>query len=134
MNPSKTIVEEMFEKDAFSKWLGIELLEINEGSCSIRMKVRSEMLNGHGTMHGGISFSLADSALAFASNSRGKKAVSIETSIAHIAPVFENDILIAHCEEINCGKTIARYQTKIYLEESNLLVGNFLGTVVRLEK
>lgn len=120
----------MMNEDAYSQWLGIQILDISPGFCKLQITVRSEMLNGHQTAHGGISYAISDSALAFAANSRGQKAVSIETSISHIAPAFENDILTVICEEINCGKTIARYESTIY-NQHNKIIAKFIGTVFR---
>lgn len=120
----------MLSKDAFSTWLGLEILEIRAGYCKLRITPRTEMFNGHGIIHGGISYSISDSALAFAANSRGQKAVSIETSISHILPILIGDELTVECSEINCGKTIARYESKVF-NQSNKLVARFNGTVFR---
>ena len=79
----KEIVKQMIENDAFSKWLGLEILELSKGFCKLKMVVRKEMTNGFSIAHGGISYSLADSALAFAANSEGTHSLSIETSISH---------------------------------------------------
>ena len=87
------VVGRMFEKDYFSQWLGIERISEGEGTCTLLMTVRREMLNGFGIAHGGITYSLADSALAFACNSHGRKSVSVETSISHTKSVKEGDIL-----------------------------------------
>ena len=65
------IVAQMMRRDAFSQWLGVRVLSVSAGECSIEMTVREEMVNGFRVAHGGITYSLADSALAFASNSRG---------------------------------------------------------------
>lgn len=127
---AEKIVDLMFESDAFSQWLGIERLQTNIGYSMLRMKVRKEMLNGFGIAHGGITFSLADSALAFACNSTGKKAVSIDTSIAHTAPVSEGDILTAEATEENRGNRIAHYQVKV-TNQHNQIVGLFKGMVFR---
>lgn len=127
------IVQLMLEKDAFSNWLGIEVEHISEGKCILKCTVTAEMLNGFGIAHGGISYSLADSALAFASNSRGLQSVSIETSISHIKPVSLGDILIANCSEIQSGKNIGRYETTI-TNQSTICVAKFYGTVFRTEK
>ena len=90
----------MMGNDHFSQLLGIEIIEIKEGACILKMKVTKNMLNGFGIAHGGITYCLADSALAFASNSKGRKSVSIETSIAHIISLKEGDEItaIAECE------------------------------------
>ena len=92
------------------------------------------MLNGHGTAHGGITYSLADSALGFASNSHGKKAVSIETSISHTLPVYEHDTLIAEAIEESCSNKIGIYAIKVYRESDDKVVALFKGTVYRTSK
>ena len=71
----------MMRDDLFSQWLGIEVLEIKEGYSKIRMTLREEMINGFGVVHGGIAFSLADSAFAFACNNRNNLSVALDTSI-----------------------------------------------------
>lgn len=118
----------MMELDAFSQWMGIEVLEINPGTCTLRCKVVPGMLNGFHILHGGISYSLADSALAFASNSYGNKCVSIETSISHTRPAQSGDILTASCTELNRGKTIAIYQVEV-TNQHHKLIALFKGTV-----
>ena len=86
-NLAKKVVDKMMSGDAFSQWLGIEILEIYEGFCKLRMTVRDEMTNGFNIAHGGIAYSLADSCLAFAANSDGVQSVSVETSISHTKKV-----------------------------------------------
>lgn len=123
----------MYSSDWFSQWLGIERLEVKAGKCVLRMKVQKEMLNGFAIAHGGITYSLADSALAFASNSRGIKAVSIETSISHIGPVKEGDVLTAVAEEIDFRNRVAVYHVTIS-NQNNKKVALFKGTVFRTGK
>ena len=106
------------------------MFAIKKGHCKLRMKVRKEMLNGFAIAHGGITYSLADSALAFASNSHGRKSVSIETSISHTEPVKEGDVITATAEEINLGNKIAIYQINL-TNQQNRLVALFKGTVYR---
>ena len=124
----KEIVENMLEKDFFSKWLGIEVVEIGKGESVLKMKVRPEMLNGFGIAHGGITYSLADSCLAFASNSYGNHAVSIDTSIAHLYPVKEGDILIAKAKEVSKSSKIGHYIIEV-TNSSGEKVAFFKGTV-----
>lgn len=119
----------MMAEDTFSQWLGIEILEVKEGFAKIKMKVREEMLNGHKIAHGGISFSLADSAFAFASNSHGQKAVSIETSINHIKPTFCNDQLIASAQMENISKSLGQYIVRVTRNDE--LIALFKGVVFR---
>ena len=81
MDKAIEIVNHMMAQDAFSKWLGIEVVHAEVGSAVLSMTVREEMTNGFKIAHGGISYALADSALAFASNGGGTQSLSVETSI-----------------------------------------------------
>jgi len=122
------VVEMMMEKDAFSNWMGIHVDKIELGTSILRCTVKEEMLNGFQILHGGISYSLSDSALAFASNSYGNKCVSIETSISHTRPAKLGDILTATCKEINRGKTIGIYEVAVTNQDQKL-ISIFKGTV-----
>jgi acyl-CoA thioesterase len=124
------IVDQMMAKDAFSQWLGIEILEVAPGFSRIQMRVRAEMVNGFGIGHGGITFSFADSAFAFASNSRGQHAVSIDTAINHLAPVKVGDDLIATAREQHLGQRLAHYQVEVSSGNGDL-VALFKGMVYR---
>ncbi len=127
------IVDAMMEKDYFSQWLGIERVEEGEGRSVLRMVVRREMLNGFGIAHGGITYSLADSAFAFASNSRGRHAVSIETSISHTEKVKEGDVLTAEAVEEKLSYKIANYRITVTNQEGSV-VALFKGIVYRSGK
>jgi acyl-CoA thioesterase len=127
------IIDQMMSKDAFSQWLGINILEAGAGYCTLSAEIRPEMVNGFGICHGGISFSLADSAFAFASNSRGVHAVSIETSISHIKPIKVGDILMVIAAEKHCGKSTAIYHVEVK-NQNKELVALFKGTVFRTGK
>ena len=129
MTTAEKIVKElMFENDSFSKWLGIEIIDVKEDYCKLMMKVTGVMLNGFEICHGGITYSLADSALAFASNTFNKKAVSIETSISHTKSVSKEDTLIAESIlKIRTSKT-AIYEVVITNQHSEI-VALFKGTV-----
>ncbi len=128
LTPFQIAQERMLQNDNYSQWLGIEILEISKGSCHLRMVVRREMLNGFGIAHGGISYSLADSAFAFSSNAYGYHAVSIETSISHTKPIRENDILTATAKERSRGKTIGVYDIEV-INQDDVIVALFKGTV-----
>lgn len=128
MKSPEEIVAIMLEKDKFSKWIGIKLLSVSAGSCEIVTTVHAEMLNGFEILHGGLSYSLSDSALAFASNSYGYKCVSIESSISHLRPVKLGEELTAFAKEINRGKTLAIYEVTI-LNQNFKKVSHFKGTV-----
>ncbi|NNK69350.1 MAG: hotdog fold thioesterase, partial [Flavobacteriaceae bacterium] len=110
---AETIVKNMYENDAFSQWLGISVDAISPGYCRLSMKVKDSMLNGFGLAHGGITYSLADSALAFASNSRGRHAVSVETSINHLEKLKSGDAVFAEATEVSLRNTIGLYRVEI---------------------
>ena len=133
MNLAKKVVDKMMNGDAFSQWLGIEVLEITEGFCKLKMTVRDEMTNGFNIAHGGIAYSLADSCLAFAANADGIQAVSIETSISHTKKVASGDTLIATSKEMNKSIKTALYYITI-TNQYNLEVAHFKGTVYRTGK
>ncbi len=124
----KAIVDEMMRLDSFSQWLGISIDVIEKGRCELSCTVNDQMLNGHQIAHGGITYSLSDSALAFASNAHGIKAVSIETSISHVYSVMSGDKLRVVCEESYRGKTIGIYHVSIF-NQNDVLVSRFKGTV-----
>lgn len=129
----KMIYNEMFVKDAFSKWLGIEIIEISKGYSQLKMTVTEKMLNGFKIAHGGITYSLADSALAFASNAYGNKCISIETSISHTDSVNLGDILIATTEELSLTNKTGLYLVTIS-NQNNKEIAYFKGTVYRTSK
>ena len=122
----------MLSQDAYSQWLGIEILESEIGRCKVALTVRKEMLNSMNKAHGGITYSLADTAFGFAANTHGKYAVSIETSINHIEAVNEGDYLTAESviEKVNnkLGFNV------IEVKRGNELVALFKGVVYRTNK
>jgi acyl-CoA thioesterase len=127
------VVAQMYDNDPFSKWLGIERSTVAPGVCVLQMTVRNEMLNGFKIAHGGITYALADSCLAFASNSYGIQAVSVETSISHTRPVKEGDRLTAEATEKSRTSRIAIYHINV-TDQNNTLVALFKGTVYRTGK
>lgn len=131
MSP-QDIVHKMFNNDAFSKWLDISIVNSELGTCTLSMQIRKEMLNGFGIAHGAITYALADSALAFASNSHGKQAVSVDTSINHIEALKEGDIIIAKAKENSKKNKFGFYTIEITCKEK--LVALFKGTVYRTDK
>ena len=127
------VVDEMYDNDPFSQWLGIERVEDGVGTSLLRMTVTKDMLNGFGIAHGGITYSLADSALAFASNSYGDQCVSIETSISHTKAVKEGDVLTAIAKEANRTNKIAIYEISVF-NQDNETVAIFRGNVYNTGK
>ena len=130
MKRSEKIVSKMINGDAFSQWLGINIIKVSEGFCKLEMRVRKEMTNGFNIAHGGISYSLADSALAFAANSDGIQSLSIETSISHTKKVLLGDTLIAETKEISKTNKSAVYTISI-TNQDNTEVAKFKGEVYR---
>jgi acyl-CoA thioesterase len=133
MSKAKEIVDHMMQNDAFSRWLGIEVVELREGFCKLKMTLRKEMTNGFSIAHGGITYSLADSALAFASNARGDHALSIETSIAHTRPAQIDDLLFAEAVEKSHTRRFGIYEVSVTNERQEL-IALFKGTVYRTGK
>ena len=127
---AERITRDMLARDAFSAWLGVELVAIAPGRCTLRMAVRDEMVNGFGVTHGGITYALADSALAFASNTNGRVTVSIENSIGYPVAVHPGNTLTADAEELSAANRIAFYQVTVR-NEAAVMVAVFRGTVYR---
>lgn len=132
MTPSeaKNILE---ANDSFSKWLAINILEVDKGYCKLNYTIRPEMLNGFGTVHGGILFAASDSALGFACNAHGILSVALEVSISYTRPALEGQILTVIAQEVNLGKTTGLYDIKTF-NEAGKLICVFKGTVYRTGK
>ncbi len=127
------IVDKMMAEDKFSQWLGIETVLIEQGHCILKMKIREEMVNGFGISHGGIAFSFADSALAFASNAYGRLSVALECSISFAVAVKVHDELICEAKELIITNKTATYHIEIS-NQKNEKVAFFKGTVYRTSK
>jgi acyl-CoA thioesterase len=133
--PHTKIINTMMANDFFSQWLGVIILEQKEGSCKLSVTIRKDMLNGFGIAHGGITYSLADSALAFASNSKGRKSVSIETSISHLVSLKENDELIADAFCETETEKLGHYKVNLFLKKDpTKIVALFKGIVYKTSK
>ena len=130
---ARSVVEHMMQKDLFSQWLGIEIIEIKEGYSKLQMKVRQEMINGFDIVHGGIAFSLADTAFAFACNNRNNLSVALDTSINFTKPVMPGDLLIAEAKELHNGRSTGLYHITI-TNQKNHQVAFFKGTCYRTGK
>ncbi|MEQ1796627.1 MAG: hydroxyphenylacetyl-CoA thioesterase PaaI [Lacibacter sp.] len=133
MSSPQQVVAHMMQNDLFSQWLGIEVIEIKEGYSKIKMTVRKEMINGFGIVHGGVAFSLADSAFAFACNNRNNLSVALDTSINFLKPIHVDDRLTAEAKELHNGKSTGLYHISIY-NQNDHLVAQFKGTCYRTNK
>ena len=125
---AERVVKGMLKKDAFSEWLGIEALEIAPRRSTLRMTVRKEMVNGFGAAHGGIVYSLADSALAFACNTHGQVTVAVENAISYPAPIAVGDVLTAVAAEESSTNRLGFYRV-IVKNQMDVVVAIFRGTV-----
>ena len=130
---AERVVATMMERDAFSQWLGIEITSVAPNAATVRMTVRPEMVNGFGVCHGGVTFSLADSALAFASNTHGRLTMSIENSIRYPATVVPGDALTATAVEESSTRRLAFFNVTVR-KASGEVVGLFRGTVYRTSR
>lgn len=130
---AEKVVRGMLAKDAFSQWLGIEAIEIAPRRSKLRMTVRKEMVNGFGVAHGGIVYSLADSALAFACNTHGQVSVAIDNQISYPAPVNVGDVLTAEVTEGSETKALGFYRITV-TNQSDVVVAIFKGTVYNTKR
>ena len=130
---AKKVVDKMMRDDAFSQWLGIQVLEIREGYSKIQITLRNEMLNGFGVIHGGVVFSLADSAFAFACNNRNNLSLALDTSINFTKSTLPGDVLTAEAEELHNGRSTGLYLITI-ANQRNEQVALFKGTCFRTGK
>lgn len=127
------VKKNLYDQDAFSQWLGIALHRIEAGSAVLSLTVRPDMTNGFGLAHGGIAYSLADSALAFAANAHGRQSLSIETAISHTNAAHVGDVLTATATEENLSHKIGLYRIVVRNQEQKL-IAVFKGTVYRSSK
>lgn len=128
-----SVVNHMMKEDLFSQWLGIEVLEIREGYSRIRMILRKEMVNGFHVIHGGIAFSLADSAFAFACNNRNNLSLALDTSINFNKTTKPGDTLTAEAKELHNGRSTGLYLITV-TNQNNEQVALFKGTCFRTGK
>jgi acyl-CoA thioesterase len=130
---AERVVSGMMARDAFSQWLGIEVLTVKPDESVVRMTVRAEMVNGFGVAHGGISYSLADSALAFAANTNGNVTVAIDNGITYPAAVHVGDVLTATCTRDSSTRRLGFYRASV-ANQDGLVIATFKGTVYRTDK
>jgi acyl-CoA thioesterase len=130
---TEEVLAKMLEQDNFSRWLGITIDEYREGYCRLHYTITEEMLNGFGIVHGGVVFSAADSAFAFACNSRGHLTVALDVSISFVKSATTGDVLTVEAKEIYAGNKTGFYDVTIF-NESNDIVALFKGTAYRTSK
>ena len=130
---AERVVSAMLAKDAFSRQLVMDVIDVRPNGATVRLTVRADMLNGFAVCHGGVTFALADSALAFASNTHGRVTVSIENSITYPKGVFEGDVLTATAEQESDTNRLAFYRVTVR-RATGEAVAMFRGTVYKTSK
>lgn len=124
------VLEAMLSKDKFTQWLGLQVDEIRAGYCRLHYKVREDMLNGFSCIHGGILFSAADSAFAFACNAHGRVTVALDVTITFTRPVTDGEILTVEATELYLGNKTGVYDIRTTNGKGEL-VALFKGTGYR---
>ena len=127
---AEAVFHKMMEKDYCSQWMGINAIILEEGHCKIQMTVKKEMLNGYGILHGGIAYTFADSAFAFASNSYGRLAVSINGSMTYSKSAVQGQVLYAEAKALNVTHKTADFDVNVS-DEKGVIYYHFRGTVYR---
>ncbi|WP_232686347.1 hydroxyphenylacetyl-CoA thioesterase PaaI [Halobacterium zhouii] len=121
-------VRERIESDPFCASIGVELVELGEGTARTRLRVTDDHLNFHGTLHGGACYSLADAAFAAASNSRGETAVALETNVSYLDAVEPGETLEATAEETHRSSRTAEYDVVVSTSDGDR-IATFRGRV-----
>lgn len=127
------VVDHMMENDFFSQWMQVNVLEIKEGYSKIQMTIRKEMVNGFGIVHGGLPFSLADSAFAFACNNRNNLSVALDVTITFTKAVKVGDVLTAEAKEFHNGRSTGVYLITV-TNQKDEQIALFKGTCFRTGK
>ena len=135
---AKAVAQAVWARDAATHALGMQLVHIAPGQCTLTMTVRPDMVNGHHICHGGLIFTLADSAFAYACNSYNRTTVASACHIDFLAPAREGDVLEAHAVErsasgrtgvyditvrIRDGATVALFRGKSYRIQGEVIAG-----------
>lgn len=130
---ARRVIDHMLRNDAFTTWLGAELVEVGIGRCTLGMTVRAEMVNGFGVAHGGIAYSFADSAMAFACNGSGRVTVALDTAMSYPAAVHVGDRLVAVAQQESSTSRLAFYRVEVKNQDA-IIVALFRGTVYRTQR
>lgn len=141
MELADRVVQKMLADDKMSQWLGITVDEIKPGYCRLHFVVRDEMLNGFNILHGGVVFSAADSAFAFACNTHGRLSLALDVHINFIEACHEGDVLSVEAKEVHLGYKTGVYKVTVHKPTGNangdqdkMLVATFTGTAYRTSR
>jgi len=124
------VINRMVPVDSFSRWLGVENVEVAPGRSVVRLTVRGDMRNGLGGVHGGVVYSLADSAFSYATNNTGVVSVAIDCTVNYPAAVQVGDVLTARAEVESSSRRLAFCAVTVR-NQHDVIVGHFRGTVYR---
>ncbi len=122
---ARACADAMWQEDDASKGLGMEITDVQSGSATLAMTVKSHMVNGHGIAHGGFIFTLADSAFAFACNSHNERAVAAQGNITFIKPGKLGDRLVATAREISRSGRSGIYDVRVSVDD--ITIAEFRG-------
>ena len=132
MEPQK-LLNAMLDHDKFSEWLGLEVIEVKPGYAKLQAAIRSEMMNGVGSVHGGVTFAMADSAFAFACNSYNNISVALDVHISFTKAGKVGDVFTIEAKEVHSSKRTGIYDIKV-TNQNNELIALFKGTCFRTGK
>lgn len=133
MTTAEQVLEKMLSTDAFSRWMGLKIDAVGEGSCRLQFVVKPDMLNGFGIIHGGVVFAASDSAFAFACNSHGRIAVALDVSITFTRAARAGETLFVEARELHLGHKTSVYEITT-TNEAGELVAIFKGTAYRTSR
>lgn len=124
------IVQSLLQKDPFSQWIGVKILDVKFGYCKLQCIITKQMLNGFNIAHGGIIFSLADTALAFSAATTGRVALALNNSITFTRKAKLNDVLTATSKKVNLTNRTGLFEVTITNQDSEI-IALLKGTVYR---
>jgi acyl-CoA thioesterase len=124
------VLQIMLKRDRFSAWLGLQIIEIRKGYCKLQYRITLEMMNGFDNVHGGVLFSAADSAFAFACNSYGHLTVALDASVSFTKPAKTGELMTVEAIEVFLGNKTGIYDVRT-TNENNELIALFKGTAYR---
>lgn len=122
-------IRSFFKNDRFAEFCGIELLEVSPGHAKVRMEIKDHHLNGMGTAHGGVIFTLADFCFAVAANAHGIVAVAINTSITFTRAAHRG-MLFAEASENSVNPKLGAYTVRV-TDEQDEVIAIFQGLAYR---
>ncbi|GBE25133.1 MAG TPA: hotdog fold thioesterase [Actinobacteria bacterium] len=118
----------LFDGDTYAQHLGARFVSDTEDSIIIELTVTHDHCNVHGTLHGAVSYALADIAFAIASNVAGPPAVAIDVHMVYSGAAGPGDTITARCTELRRGRSLATYRSDVTAGDK--LIGAFTGTVL----